>query len=76
MAGPCPSCGRAFTSDADETLPGTPAEAVTDIGGLDDRTGPGLEEVTGFASEAATDAYSGGPAFAPAAGGRGGGNGA
>ena len=76
MRGPCPSCGRAFSADADETLPGTPAETLTDIGGLDDVTGAGLEEVTGFGSEAATDAYGAGAAFAPTAGGRGhGGNG-
>ena len=38
---------------------------MTDIGGLDDVTGPGLEEVTGFASETATDVYGAGAAFAP-----------
>ena len=76
MRGPCPSCGRAFTADADETRPGTPAETLTDIGGLDDVTGAGLEEVTGFGSEAATDAYGAGATFAPTAEGRGhGGNG-
>ena len=76
MRGPCPSCGRAFSADADETLPGTPAETLTDIGGLDDVTGAGLEEVTGFGSEAATDAYGAGAAFAPTGEGRGhGGNG-
>ena len=76
MRGPCPSCGRAFSADADETLPGTPAETLTDIGGLDDVTSAGLEEVTGFGSEAATDAYGAGAAFAPTAEGRGhGGNG-
>ena len=64
MRGPCPSCGRALRADADVTLPGTPAETLTDIGGLDDVTGAGLEEVTGFASETATDGYSAGAAFA------------
>ena len=37
---------------------------MTDIGGLDDLTGPGLEEVTGFSSATATDIYGAGAAFA------------
>src|SRR5215207_7977367 len=67
MHGSCPSCGRGLTADADETLPGTAATAVSDIGGLDDATGPGLEQVTGFASETATDVYSAGAGFAATA---------
>ena len=64
MHGPCPSCGRAFASDAAETHAGTSPDAVTDAGGLEDVTGPGLEEITGFASGTADDLYGAGPTVA------------
>jgi tetratricopeptide (TPR) repeat protein len=69
MPGACPSCGRAFTSDPDQTQPGAAAEAVTDIGGLDDVTGAGIEEITGFASGTAGDVHGAGPTIAAAGGG-------
>ena len=37
---------------------------MTDIGGMDDVTRPGLEEVTGFSSATATDIYGAGATFA------------
>ena len=43
------------------------ADPVTDIGGLDDMTGPGLEQVTVYASETSTGMFDGGATFAAAA---------
>ena len=70
MYGPCPSCGRAFASDDEETQAGTSPESVTDMGGLDDATGAGLEEITGFPSGTVSDIYGAGTTIAAPAGTR------